>query len=53
MKLEELDGVFVDGRIIDVSSTSIEVLEQTVEKIRMQRVQKIEEIANIVEQIKQ
>ena len=53
MKLEELDGIFADGRIIDVKSASIEMLEQTLEKIRLQRVEKIQEIANIVEQAKQ
>ena len=53
MKLENLDGIFFDGRIIDVKSSSLEMLEQALEKARKQRVEKILQIANIVEQSKQ
>ncbi len=53
MKLESLDGIFFDGRVIDVKSSTLEVLEKTLEKARSERVEKILEIANIVEQIKQ
>lgn len=53
MKLENLDGIFADGRIIDVKTTSVDVLEKTLEKVRQERVAKIQDIANIVEQAKQ
>lgn len=53
MKLESLDGIFFDGRVIDVKASSLEILEQTLEKARNKRVEKILEIANIVEQSKQ
>lgn len=52
MRLEDLNGIFVDGRVVDLQSTSIEMLENMLEKVRMQRVEKIQKIANIVEENK-
>lgn len=53
MYLEDLGEVFADGRIINIKSASIELLENSLKKVREQRVEKIQAIADIVNQIQQ
>lgn len=45
---EKLGEVFIDGRIINLDNSEIDVLEEALKKLREQRVEKINTIAQNV-----
>lgn len=51
MNIEKLGDIFADGRMINLDSASIDVLDQTIEKVNEQREDKMKAINNLLVKI--
>lgn len=50
--LEDLDVVFVDSQMVNLKSYEIDMFQSQLKKVREKRIQKINQIAKVIDEIR-